>query len=61
MKNYDSVSADLLGYCDDYIRDCATSEIKAPNEHIYNLSVEYMLGTTTTKHREQLVQFFLNR
>ena len=60
MKNYDSISADLWGYCDDYIKDCATQTIKNPNQNIYGLCCDYLLGEVTPKQRERLVNFFLN-
>lgn len=61
MKNYDSVSSDLEGYCDDYIKDCATQAIKNPNEKIYSLCCNYLLGCFTDTQREELIQFFLNK
>lgn len=62
-KTYDSVSADLFGYCDDYLQDCSNGVIAHPNKRIYDLCADYIISPIPMKEgqRKTLITFFLNR
>jgi hypothetical protein len=48
---------DLIDYCHDYIEHFNYDQREA-NERIYNLCVEYILGSTSDKQRQALVNHF---